>query len=153
SRTNGSMTASTSSGWCTTRSGPSATTSSSSSVTKVAISTMASRLGSRPVISRSIHTSTRSPYDGLTRQDAAVLELEIVRLDPDLPLPAYARPGDAGLDLQSRVEATVPRAGGRVLVPTGIAVAIPPGHAGLVMPRSGAALEHGITLVNSPGVI
>lgn len=82
-----------------------------------------------------------------------MLDLEILRLDPDLPLPAYARAGDAGLDLVARVNATVPRAGGRILVPTGIAVAIPPGHAGLVLPRSGLALKHGVTVANSPGLI
>jgi dUTP pyrophosphatase len=82
-----------------------------------------------------------------------VPDLDVVRLDPDLPLPAYARAGDAGLDLVARVDTTVPRAGGRMLVPTGVAVAIPPGYAGLVVPRSGLALEHGITLVNTPGLI
>ena len=82
-----------------------------------------------------------------------VPDLDVVRLDPDLPLPAYARAGDAGLDLVARVDATVPRAGGRVVVPTGVAVAIPRGYAGLVVPRSGLALEHGITLVNTPGII
>lgn len=80
-------------------------------------------------------------------------DLDVVRLDPDLPLPAYARAGDAGLDLVARVDATVPRAGGRMLVPTGVAVAIPAGYAGLVVPRSGLAVEHGITLVNTPGLI
>jgi len=82
-----------------------------------------------------------------------VPDLDVVRLDPDLPLPAYARAGDAGLDLVARVDTTVPRAGGRMLVPTGVAVAIPSGYAGLVVPRSGLALEHGITLVNTPGLI
>jgi dUTP pyrophosphatase len=82
-----------------------------------------------------------------------VPDLDVVRLDPDLPLPAYARAGDAGLDLVARVDATVPRAGGRMLVPTGVAVAIPAGYAGLVVPRSGLAVEHGITLVNTPGLI
>jgi dUTP pyrophosphatase len=77
----------------------------------------------------------------------------VVRLDPDLPLPQYAHPGDAGLDLIAREDAVVPAGGGRVLVPTGIAIAIPPGHAGLVVPRSGLALRHGISLVNTPGVI
>jgi len=82
-----------------------------------------------------------------------VPDLDVVRLDPDLPLPAYARAGDAGLDLVARVDTTVPRAGGRMQVSTGVAVAIPPGYAGLVVPRSGLALEHGITLVNTPGII
>jgi len=82
-----------------------------------------------------------------------VLALEIVRLDAELPLPTYSRPGDAGLDLVARVDATVPRAGGRMLVPTGIAIAIPPGYAGLVVPRSGLALKQGLTVANAPGLI
>ena len=82
-----------------------------------------------------------------------MLELPVVRLDADLPLPAYARPGDAGLDLRARVDAVVAPRGGRALVPTGISVAIPDGYAGLVLPRSGTALRHGVTLANSPGLI
>jgi dUTP pyrophosphatase len=82
-----------------------------------------------------------------------MLPLPVVRLDPELPLPTYAHPGDAGLDLLARVDAVVAAGGGRVLVPTGIAVAIPPGHAGLLVPRSGLALKHGIGGVNTPGVI
>lgn len=81
------------------------------------------------------------------------LRIDIVRLDPDLPLPSYARPGDAGLDLCARADALVPARGGRVLVPTGIAVAIPEGWVGLVVPRSGLALRHGVALANTPGVI
>jgi dUTP pyrophosphatase len=83
----------------------------------------------------------------------AMVDIPIVRLDPDLPLPAYTHPGDAGLDLRARIDTTVPAAGGRVLVPTGVAIAIPEGHAGWVLPRSGLALEHGIALVNAPGLI
>jgi dUTP pyrophosphatase len=82
-----------------------------------------------------------------------VLPVQIVRLDPDLPLPAYARTGDAGLDLVAREDAIVARHGGRALVPTGIAVAVPLGWAGFVMPRSGLALSHGVTVLNAPGVI
>jgi len=82
-----------------------------------------------------------------------MVDIPIVRLDPDLPLPAYAHPGDAGLDLRARIDTTVPAAGGRVLVPTGVAIAIPEGHAGWVLPRSGLALEHGIALANAPGLI
>ncbi len=81
------------------------------------------------------------------------LAVAVVRLDPDLPLPAYAHPGDAGLDLHAREDVTVPAGGGRALVPTGIAIAVPPGHAGFVLPRSGLALRHGIGVVNSPGLI
>jgi dUTP pyrophosphatase len=82
-----------------------------------------------------------------------VLRLPVVRLDPDLPLPAYAREGDAGLDLVAREDAVVARGGGRALVPTGLALAIPEGFAGFVLPRSGLALRHGLTLVNAPGLI
>jgi dUTP pyrophosphatase len=74
-------------------------------------------------------------------------------LDPDLPLPDYARPGDAGADLVARTGASVKAAGGRALVPTGIRIAIPEGYAGFVLPRSGLALRHGLTLVNTPGLI
>ena len=77
----------------------------------------------------------------------------VLQLDPDLPLPRYAHPGDAGLDLHAREGATVLAGGGRVLVPTGIAIAVPPGHAGFVLPRSGLALRHGLALVNAPGLI
>lgn len=80
-------------------------------------------------------------------------ELAVVRLDPDVPLPAYARPGDAGLDLFAREGAVVAAGGGRAVVPTGLAVAIPEGHAGFVLPRSGTAARHGLTLVNTPGLI
>jgi dUTP pyrophosphatase len=83
----------------------------------------------------------------------AVLEIPLVRLDPELPAPSYARPGDAGADLYARVGAIVAAGGGRVLVPTGVRLAIPPGYAGFVQPRSGLALRHGITLANSPGLI
>ena len=82
-----------------------------------------------------------------------MLSVPIVRLDPDLALPAYAHPGDAGLDLHAREGAVVKAGGGRTIVPTGIALAIPPGYAGFVVPRSGLALRHGISLVNTPGVI
>jgi dUTP pyrophosphatase len=81
------------------------------------------------------------------------LPVEITRLDADLPLPAYARAGDAGLDLSARSGAHLAAGGGRALVPTGIAVAIPVGFVGYVMPRSGLALRHGVTVVNAPGVI
>ena len=81
------------------------------------------------------------------------LEVPIVRLDPDLALPTYAHDGDAGIDLVAREDAVVTAGGGRVLVPTGIALALPRGHAGFVLPRSGLALKHGISVVNSPGLI
>ena len=79
--------------------------------------------------------------------------VQIQRLDPDLPLPAPAHLGDAGLDLYAREDAVIPARGGRLLMPTGVAVAIPHGYMGLAVPRSGLALKHGITLVNTPGII
>lgn len=82
-----------------------------------------------------------------------MLSVSIVRLDPDLPLPSYAHVGDAGLDLRARERGVVAPAGGRLLMPTGISIAVPIGYAGLVMPRSGNALNHGLTLANSPGLI
>lgn len=78
--------------------------------------------------------------------------MEVVRLDPELPLPAYARPGDAGLDLHARETVTL-EAGARAVVPTGVAVAVPAGCVGLVHARSGLAVRHGIALVNAPGTI
>jgi dUTP pyrophosphatase len=84
---------------------------------------------------------------------AAVLEVPLVRLDPDLPVPSYAHPGDAGADLYARVDVTLEANGGRSLVPTGVAVALPPGYAGFVLPRSGLALRHGVTCLNTPGLI
>lgn len=81
------------------------------------------------------------------------LPVPVVRLDPDLDLPAYARPGDAGLDLVAREGVVLAPGGGRALVPTGIAFALPEGYAGFVQPRSGLALRHGVTVLNSPGLI
>ncbi|MDA2957222.1 MAG: dUTP diphosphatase [Ilumatobacteraceae bacterium] len=81
------------------------------------------------------------------------LEVSVVRLDPELPLPSYAHEGDAGIDLVAREDAVVHAGGGRVLVPTGVAVALPRGYAGFVLPRSGLALKHGLSVVNSPGLI
>jgi dUTP pyrophosphatase len=82
-----------------------------------------------------------------------MLEVALVRLDPDLAVPAYARTGDAGLDLVARESATIACGGGRLLMPTGVAVAIPYGFAGFVQPRSGLALRHGVTCLNTPGLI
>ena len=82
-----------------------------------------------------------------------MLELPLMRLDPSLDAPAYARPGDAGLDLLARIDVVLPPAGGRALVPTGMAVAIPDGWAGFVLPRSGLALRHGVTVANAPGLV
>ena len=74
------------------------------------------------------------------------------RLDEQLPLPAYEHPGDAGLDLYSRIDAEL-APGQRFLIPTGIAIALPEGFVGLVQPRSGLALKQGLTVLNSPGTI
>lgn len=82
-----------------------------------------------------------------------MLDVPLRRLDPELPLPTYARPGDAGADLVAREGVVLPAAGGRALVPTGVAVAIPDGYAGFVQPRSGLALRHGVTCLNTPGLI
>jgi dUTP pyrophosphatase len=87
------------------------------------------------------------------RSTAVPLPISLVRLDAELPLPAYAHPGDAGMDLYAREDAVIAAGGGRALVPTGIAIAIPVGHAGFVLPRSGLALRHGIGVVNGPGLI
>ncbi|MGI8759424.1 MAG: dUTP diphosphatase [Acidimicrobiales bacterium] len=82
-----------------------------------------------------------------------MLEVPLVRLDSELALPAYARPGDAGADLLAREAALLRAGGGRALVPTGLALALPEGWAGFVQPRSGLALRHGVTCLNTPGLI
>ena len=80
------------------------------------------------------------------------LEIAVQQLDPDLPLPAYAHPGDAGADLVSTVDLTL-APGERALVPTGIAIALPDGYVALVHPRSGLAARHGLSIVNTPGTV
>jgi dUTP pyrophosphatase len=80
------------------------------------------------------------------------VQVLITRLDPDLPLPRYAKPGDAGADIVSRIDITL-APGERALVPTGIAIALPDGYVALVHPRSGLAIKHGVTMVNSPGTV
>jgi len=82
-----------------------------------------------------------------------MLRVPLHQLDPDLAVPSYARPGDAGADLVASQDAVLAARGGRALVPTGVAVAIPPGYAGFVLPRSGLALRHGVTCLNTPGLI
>ncbi len=79
-------------------------------------------------------------------------ELPVRRLRPDAVVPARAHPGDAGLDLYAVEPLELPP-GGRAACPTGLAVAIPEGHAGLVVPRSGLARKHGVTVANAPGLI
>jgi len=81
-----------------------------------------------------------------------MIEIQIKLLDEDLPMPRYQHEGDAGLDLPSRVDYVL-EPGERAMIPTGIAVAIPRGYAGFVLPRSGLASRHGIALVNSPGLV
>ena len=80
------------------------------------------------------------------------MKLPFRRIDPAVSLPSYAHPGDAGLDLASAVDVEI-QPGDRTMVPTGLAVAIPDGYAGLVLPRSGLASQYGLTLANSPGLI
>ena len=80
------------------------------------------------------------------------MRIEIQLLDPDIEIPSYAKPGDAGLDLRSRVDMKL-EPGMRALVPTGLAIAIPEGYVGLVHPRSGLAIKNGISMVNTPGTI
>jgi dUTP pyrophosphatase len=80
------------------------------------------------------------------------VDVLVIRLDPDLPLPAYAQPSDAGADLFAARDVEL-APGERAVVPTGIALALPDGYAGFVHPRSGLAAKHGITLVNAPGTI
>jgi len=82
-----------------------------------------------------------------------VLRIPVLRINPDLPLPDYAHPGDAGADLVARENVVLRRRGGRALVGTGLALALPEGYAGLVLPRSGLALRHGVTCLNTPGLV
>ena len=82
-----------------------------------------------------------------------MIDVPLRRLDPDLPLPAYAHPGDAGADLVARESVVLEPGGGRALVPTGVAIALPDGYAGFIQPRSGLALRHGVTCLNTPGLI
>jgi dUTP pyrophosphatase len=83
----------------------------------------------------------------------ADVTVRVVRVDPDLPLPAYARAGDAGADLVARTSVTLAAGGGRAVVPTGIAIEVPAGWVALVLPRSGLAARHGVTCLNAPGLI
>ena len=88
----------------------------------------------------------------MTDRFDSVIRIEVARSDASLPLPVYAREGDADLDLAAAAAATLPP-GGRTLVPTGLRVAIPEGYAGLVLPRSGLALRAGVTVLNARGLI
>ena len=84
--------------------------------------------------------------------DPSRVQVLISRLDPDLPMPCYAHPGDAGADLHAREDVFL-APGQRALVPTGVAIALPAGYAAFVHPRSGLAARHGITVVNAPGTV
>ena len=81
-----------------------------------------------------------------------MVEILLKRLDPDLPPPAYAHPGDAGADLRTAVDVTL-APGERALVPTGVGIALPEGYVALVHPRSGLAARHGLSIVNTPGTV
>ena len=82
-----------------------------------------------------------------------MVTIPVRRLDSGLALPSYAKPGDAGADLVANEEVTLAPGGGRALIGTGRAIAIPTGYAGFVQPRSGLALRHGVTCLNTPGLI
>ncbi|HEX4434112.1 MAG TPA: dUTP diphosphatase [Acidimicrobiales bacterium] len=82
-----------------------------------------------------------------------MLPVPLHQLDAELPVPGYAREGDAGADLLATTDVVLPCRGGRAVVPTGVALAIPSGYAGLVLPRSGLAARHGLTCLNAPGLI
>jgi dUTP pyrophosphatase len=80
------------------------------------------------------------------------VDVLVVRLDTELPLPARAHPGDAGVDLYTAIDIEL-GPGDRAMVPTGLAIALPDGYAAFVHPRSGLAAEYGVTLVNTPGTV
>jgi dUTP pyrophosphatase len=88
----------------------------------------------------------------VTARPAHAVDVLLRRLDPEVPVPSYAHPGDAGVDLVTTVAAEVPP-GERVLLPTGIAIALPEGYAAFVHPRSGLAVRFGVSLVNAPGTV
>ena len=92
------------------------------------------------------------PTPGAGSRPAHAVDVLVRRLHPDVPLPAYAHPGDAGADLVTTVEVTL-APGERALVPTGIAIALPEGYAAFVHPRSGLATRHGVSVVNAPGTV
>ncbi len=80
------------------------------------------------------------------------MKVLITKLDPELPTPSYAKPGDAGADVYSRIDCEI-KPGERALVPTGIAIAMPDGYAAFAHPRSGLAIKYGVGIVNAPGTI
>ena len=80
------------------------------------------------------------------------VDVLVTRLDPSVPLPKYGKPGDAGADIATRIDFTI-EPGERMLVPTGLSIALPFGYAAFVHPRSGLAIKHGISMVNTPGTV
>lgn len=113
-----------------------------------------------------VHRVTAEPRERVTERQATpwqgadgqaterqATEIRMLRLDPDLPLPAAARPGDAGLDILASEDAVLGAGGGRAIVRAGFALELPEGLAALVLPRSGLALHHGVTCLNAPGLI
>jgi dUTP pyrophosphatase len=81
-----------------------------------------------------------------------MMEVLIKRLDPSVPMPSYAKGGDAGADIATRIDFTL-KSGERMLVPTGISIALPNGYVALVHPRSGLAIKYGVSMVNTPGTV
>jgi len=81
-----------------------------------------------------------------------MMQVLIKRLDPSVPMPSYAKGGDAGADLATRIDFTI-KPGERMLIPTGISIALPNGYVALVHPRSGLAIKHGLSMVNTPGTV
>jgi dUTP pyrophosphatase len=82
----------------------------------------------------------------------STVDVLVTRLDPSVPLPKYGKPGDAGADIATRIDFTI-EPGERMLVPTGLSIALPFGYAAFVHPRSGLAIKHGISMVNTPGIV
>ncbi|WP_372592835.1 dUTP diphosphatase [Actinotalea sp.] len=95
---------------------------------------------------------TPAPGSGHARTGSDDVEVLLTLVEPDLPAPGYAHPGDAGADLVTRVDVQVPP-GARVTVPTGLRIALPAGYAAFVLPRSGLARRHGLTVLNAPGTV
>ena len=105
-----------------------------------------------PVLRESASSSMVRRVSAVTDSDPAYVDVLLLRLDPGLPVPAYAHPGDAGVDLTTSVGVTL-APGERATVPTGVALALPEGYAAFVHPRSGLAARCGLTLVNAPGTV
>ena len=80
------------------------------------------------------------------------VQVLVTRLDPSVPLPTYGKPGDAGADIATRIDFTL-QPGERALIPTGLSIALPNGYAAFVHPRSGLAIKHGVSMVNTPGTV